>query len=88
MQRRGLQPGHRDGGPPRAIDHALAAAGVGIGFIASETQRLTREGVVYLPADRGPGPHLDIGVAYHTDEAAPLVQTFLAVAREAGVNMR
>jgi DNA-binding transcriptional LysR family regulator len=66
---------------------ALVAAGAGIGFIASETQRLDRAGVTYRPI-RGAGPQLSIGVAYHTDEAAPLVQTFLAVAREAGVNMR
>ena len=50
---------------------ALVAAGVGIGFIASETQRLDRAGVTYRPI-RGAGPQLSIGVAYHTDEAAPL----------------
>ena len=66
---------------------ALVAAGVGIGFIASETQRIGRAGVTYRPI-RGPGPQLSIGVAYHADEAAPSVRTFLAVAHEAGRTMR
>jgi DNA-binding transcriptional LysR family regulator len=66
---------------------ALVAAGVGIGFIASETQRIDRAGVTYRPI-RGPGPQLSIGVAYHTDEAAPSVRTLLAVAHEAGRTMR
>jgi DNA-binding transcriptional LysR family regulator len=66
---------------------ALVAAGVGIGFIASETQRIDRAGVTYRPI-RGPGPELRIGVAYHADEAAPSVAAFLAVAREAGRTMR
>jgi DNA-binding transcriptional LysR family regulator len=66
---------------------ALVAAGVGVGFIASETQRMDRAGVTYRPI-RGPGPQLSIGVAYHADEAAPSVRTFLAVAREVGSTMR
>jgi DNA-binding transcriptional LysR family regulator len=66
---------------------ALVAAGVGIGFIASETQRLDRAGVTYRPI-RGPGPQLTIGIAYHADETAPSVRTFLAVARETGRTMR
>jgi DNA-binding transcriptional LysR family regulator len=66
---------------------ALVAANVGIGFIASETQRIDRAGVTYRPI-RGPGPQLSIGVAYHTDEAAPSVRTLLAVAHEAGRTMR
>ena len=66
---------------------ALVAAGVGIGFIASETQRIDRAGVTYRPI-RGPGPQLSIGVAYHADETAPSVQTLLRVARKAGSTMR
>jgi DNA-binding transcriptional LysR family regulator len=66
---------------------ALVAAGVGVGFIASQTQRLDRAGVTYRPI-RGPRPQLGIGVAYHADETAPTVRTFLAVAREAGRAMR
>jgi DNA-binding transcriptional LysR family regulator len=61
----------------------LVASGAGIGFIASETQRLDRAGVTYCPI-RGAGPLLSIAVAYHTDEAASLVQTFLAVASTCG----
>ena len=35
-----------------------------------------------------PGPHLDVGVAYHTDGIAPASQAFLAAARRAGRAMR
>ena len=66
---------------------ALVACGVGLGFIASENQRLTRDGVVYRPIT-APGPHLDVGVAYHTDGIAPASQAFLAAARRAGRAMR
>ncbi|MFI5614810.1 LysR family transcriptional regulator [Amycolatopsis sp. NPDC051903] len=66
---------------------ALVAAGLGLGFIASETQRLARDGVVYRPID-GPRPQLAIGVAYHADAIAPAVRTFLEAAREAGRSMR
>ncbi|MET7993709.1 LysR family transcriptional regulator [Amycolatopsis sp. NPDC005232] len=65
---------------------ALVAAGLGLGFIASETQRLTRAGVVYRPI-RGPRPQLGIGVAYHADGIAPAVRTFVHAAREAGASM-
>ena len=64
-----------------------ARAGVGLGFIASENQRLTRDGVVYRPIT-APGPHLDVGVAYHTDGIAPASQAFLDAARRAGRAMR
>lgn len=66
---------------------ALVACGVGLGFIASENQRLTRDGVVYRPIT-APGPRLDVGVAYHTDGIAPASQAFLAAARRAGRAMR
>ncbi|MEV4596921.1 LysR family transcriptional regulator [Amycolatopsis sp. NPDC049253] len=66
---------------------ALVAAGLGLGFIASETQRLTRAGVVYRPI-RGPRPQLGIGVAYHADGIAPAVRTFVHAAREAAASMR
>ncbi|MDV3127539.1 LysR family transcriptional regulator [Mycobacterium sp. 21AC1] len=66
---------------------ALVAAGVGIGFIASRTQRLDRHGVTYRPI-RGPHPQLSIGVAYHTDGTTPAVLAFLAAARTAGRAMR
>jgi DNA-binding transcriptional LysR family regulator len=66
---------------------ALVAAGVGVGFIASQTQRLNRAGVTYRPI-RGPRPQLSIGVAYHADETAPTVRAFLEAAREGGRAMR
>ncbi|MET0450481.1 MAG: LysR family transcriptional regulator [Mycobacterium sp.] len=65
---------------------ALVAARVGVGFIASRTQRLDRAGVTYRPI-RGPRPQLSIGVAYHSDETGPTVQAFLAAARTAGSSM-
>lgn len=66
---------------------SLVCAGVGVGFIASEVQRLNRPGVVYRPI-RGPRPHLSLGVAYHPDGIPPAVQAFLVAAREAGRNVR
>jgi DNA-binding transcriptional LysR family regulator len=66
---------------------ALVSAGVGLGFIASEAQRLARAGVVYRPI-RGPRPLLSLGVAYHPDGVPPAVRAFLATAREAGRGVR
>lgn len=66
---------------------ALVACGVGLGFIAAENQRLNRAGVVYRPIV-APRPHLDVGVAYHSDGIAPAAQAFLQAAREAGRAMR
>lgn len=66
---------------------ALVASGVGLGFIASRTQRLARAGVVYRPIS-GPRPQLSIGVAYHTGSITPAMQSFLDAAREAGRTMR
>lgn len=66
---------------------ALVASGVGLGFIASETQRLTRAGVVYRPIV-DPRPHLSIGVAYHADHIAPAARAFVTAAHEAGRAMR
>ncbi|MET7637673.1 LysR family transcriptional regulator [Streptomyces sp. NPDC005438] len=66
---------------------ALVASGVGLGFIASETQRLVRAGVVYRPI-REPRPYLGIGVAYHRDSVPPAVGAFLDAAREAGRSLR
>lgn len=66
---------------------ALVAAGVGVGFIASRTQRLDRHGVTYRPI-RGPHPQLSVGVAYHPDGTAPAVRAFLEAARTAGRAMQ
>lgn len=66
---------------------ALVSAGVGLGFIASEAQRLARPGVVYRPI-RGPRPYLSLGVAYHPDGMPPAVRAFLAAARGAGRKVR
>ena len=66
---------------------ALVASGVGLGFIASENQRLARAGVTYRPITR-PRPHLSIGVAYHVDGIAPAARTFLSAAHQAGRAMR
>lgn len=66
---------------------ALVASGVGLGFIASERQRLTRAGVTYRPI-RGPRPHLAIAVAHHADAIAPAAKVFLDAATEAAKHMR
>lgn len=66
---------------------ALVSAKVGLGFIASEVQRLDRAGVVYRPI-RPPRPELGVGVAYHPDGTPPAVRAFLAAARKAGRGMR
>jgi DNA-binding transcriptional LysR family regulator len=66
---------------------ALVGAGMGVGFIASEAQRLARAGVVYRPI-RGPRPTLGLGVAYHPDGRPPAVEAFLDAAREAGRRVR
>ena len=66
---------------------ALVSAGVGLGFIASEVQRLNRPGVVYRPL-RGARPHLSLGVAHHPDEISPAVRAFLDAARVAGRAVR
>lgn len=66
---------------------AMVAAGVGLGFIAGELQRLGRPGVVYRPL-HGPAPKLALGVAHHPDELSPAVRAFLEAARAAGRGVR
>lgn len=66
---------------------AMAAADFGIGFIASEYQRLDRPGVVYRKLD-GVTPYLSLGVAYQADDESPAVNTFLAVAERVGKGVR
>jgi DNA-binding transcriptional LysR family regulator len=66
---------------------AMAAADFGIGFIASEYQRLDRPGVVYRKLD-GVTPYLSLGVACQPDDASPAVKTFLAVAERVGKSVR
>ncbi|MGP4018785.1 LysR family transcriptional regulator [Saccharopolyspora sp. 5N708] len=65
----------------------LVASGVGLGFIASRTQRLARDGVQYRPIS-GPRPYLSIGVAYHADSSAPATRAFVAAAHVAGRDMQ
>lgn len=66
---------------------ALVACGMGLGFIASRTQRLARAGVAYRPI-AGPRPYLDVGVAYHADSVTPATRAFLDAAHQAGRAMR
>ena len=66
---------------------ALVSAGVGLGFIASEVQRLPRPGVVYRPI-KGPAPKLSLGIAHPPDDSSPAVNAFVAAAREAGRAVR
>ncbi len=62
---------------------ALAAAGFGVGWIASETQQFARAGAVYRSLT-GDAPCLSIAVAYRPEAASPALATFLAVAAAVG----
>jgi DNA-binding transcriptional LysR family regulator len=62
---------------------ALAAAGFGVGWIASELQQFARPGVVYR-ALTGNAPYLPIAVAYRPKTVSPALESFLAIAIEVG----
>jgi DNA-binding transcriptional LysR family regulator len=62
---------------------ALAAAGFGVGWIASETQQFPRVGAVYRRLT-GNAPLLPLAVAYRPGPLSPVLATFLAVAVEVG----
>jgi DNA-binding transcriptional LysR family regulator len=66
---------------------AMAAADFGIGFIASEYQRLARPGVVFRKLD-GVTPYLSLGVAHQPDDTSPAVKMFLSVAERIGKSVR
>ena len=59
----------------------------GIGFIASEYQRLARPGVVFRKLE-GVTPYLSLGVAYQPDDASPAVRVFLGEAERIGKSVR
>lgn len=61
---------------------ALAAAGVGLGFIASPQDSFRRDGVTYRNLE-GPQPALDIAFAYTSLDRHPALADFVAVARAA-----
>lgn len=63
---------------------AFAAAGMGVGFIASRVQRLERVGTIYREFE-GPRPSLTLGVAALTSNLAmPVVAEFIDAATKAG----
>ncbi|MGH3757457.1 LysR family transcriptional regulator [Actinophytocola sp.] len=67
---------------------ALAAAGMGVGFIASTVQRLERPGAVYVPI-KGPRPRLGLGIAFRPGSLeTPVVAAFVDVAKQAGTAIR
>jgi DNA-binding transcriptional LysR family regulator len=66
---------------------ALAAAGYGVGWIASRHQQFPRCGVVYRRLV-GPGPQLTLGVAYDAHNAPPELQSFVATAKLTGQGIR
>jgi DNA-binding transcriptional LysR family regulator len=66
---------------------ALAAAGYGVGWIASRHQQFPRAGVVYRRLV-GPGPQLTLGVAYDARNAPPELQSFVATAKLTGQGIR
>ncbi len=59
---------------------ALAACGLGIGFVASEVQLFERPHVTYRNLAKG-GPAVRIAAAYRREANAPLVKQFLLAAR-------
>ena len=65
---------------------ALAAAGVGIGFIASRVQQLERPGVLYRSL-RGPRPYLSLGAAYLRDSRSQAMRAFLTQAERVGARL-
>jgi DNA-binding transcriptional LysR family regulator len=60
---------------------ALAASGVGIGFVASPQDSFHRDGVIYRQLV-GAQPALDIGIAFGAAERHPALDDFLEVARQ------
>lgn len=58
---------------------AYAAAGFGVGFIASSFQQANRPGVVYRQL-QGLTPEMTFGVALQPDDVSPAVRTFVDVA--------
>ncbi|HEY0294656.1 MAG TPA: LysR substrate-binding domain-containing protein [Bordetella sp.] len=66
---------------------AMAAAGFGIGFIASEYQLLPRPGVVFRKLE-GVAPSLSLGVAYDGSDVSPAMKVFLELAQRIGAQVR
>lgn len=60
----------------------LAAAGIGIALVPAVLSGLRRDGVVYRPLDCTPTLRTEIIVVSRTEETAPVVANFLALATE------
>jgi DNA-binding transcriptional LysR family regulator len=60
---------------------ALAAAGIGIGLIASPFRRFTRSGVVFREID-GDVPCIDLAIAVRADDRSSITATLLSIARQ------
>jgi DNA-binding transcriptional LysR family regulator len=63
----------------------LVSAGAGIALVPAAIRRLNRDGVAYRPlrADGGP-PVVRLALAWRADRESPLLQRFVAAAREPG----
>ena len=62
---------------------ALAAAGFGVGWIASTSQHFPRPDVIYR-ALTGNAPSLTLGAAHRPGQIMPALARFLAIATEVG----
>ena len=83
---------HQHGFSPRRIIEvapaqtitAMAACGIGVGFVASKVQHFQHEGAVFRKLS-GPTPYLTIGAAHAAVRPSTVLQSFLAIACEVGV---
>lgn len=63
---------------------AMAACGLGIGFVASRVQHYQRAFAAYRRLE-GAAPQLTLGIAHLADRPPPLVTQFLVLAQEAAI---
>lgn len=82
-QRAGFSP-HRiiEASPAQSIV-AMAAANMGVGFVASRVQHYDRPLAVFRKIT-GPAPSLTLGAAYVAAPPSPMLRTFLEIAADVG----
>ena len=63
----------------------LVAAGMGVALVSESLANLTPKGCVYRPlAERSDALTIDLGVAWHANDASPALHAFLEAARAVG----
>jgi DNA-binding transcriptional LysR family regulator len=60
---------------------ALVATGFGICIVPESAVNLKLPGIVYRPLTRNPPPQVDFSCIYRNDDASPILQSFLRIAR-------